>query len=172
LARFAALQGFEGAEFLAGVPGTVGGALAMNAGCYGSQTWDFVRSVLTIDRTGVIRKRSPGEFETGYRHVALRGDLVLGVAFTPGDGARSRQRIRELLAQRIASQPLGLANAGSVFRNPPGDHAARLIEACGLKGVTLGGAQISAKHANSSSIRTDGRRRPISRRLFHKRGAP
>ena len=157
LARFAALQQQEGAEFLAGVPGTVGGALAMNAGCYGSQTWDFVRDASTIDRSGTIRQRAAAEFDTAYRHVALRGASVLGVdewfvsarfAFALGDGARSRQRIRELLAQRIATQPLGIPNAGSVFRNPEGDYAARLIEACGLKGHVIGGAQISVKHAN------------------------
>jgi len=157
LARLAALRQLEGAEFLAGVPGTVGGALAMNAGCYGSQTWEFVRSASTIDRAGTIRERTAGDFEIGYRHVVLRGDSVLGedewfigasFAFAPGDGGRARRRIRELLAQRIATQPLGLPNAGSVFRNPEGDHAARLIEACGLKGVAIGGARISEKHAN------------------------
>ena len=157
LARLAALRQLEGAEFLAGVPGTVGGALAMNAGCYGSQTWDFVRSASTIDRTGTIRERAAGDFVTGYRHVALRGGEVLGedewfigasFVFAPGDGTRARRRIRELLARRIATQPLGLPNAGSVFRNPEGDHAARLIEACGLKGYAIGGARISQKHAN------------------------
>ena len=129
----------------------------MNAGCHGSQTWDFVRSVTTIDRAGLLRERVPADFEIAYRHVALRGDIVLGqdewfvgasFVFTPGDGARARQRIRELLAQRIATQPLGLPNAGSVFRNPDGDHAARLIEAAGLKGHSIGGARLSEKHAN------------------------
>ncbi len=157
LARLAAMHQFEGAEFLAGVPGTVGGALAMNAGCYGSQTWDFVVSARTIDRRGRIRERAAADFDIAYRHVALRGATVLGAdewfldasfAFSRGDGARSRRRIRELLAQRIATQPLGLPNAGSVFRNPDGEHAARLIEACGLKGHAIGAARISAKHAN------------------------
>ncbi|MSQ53339.1 MAG: UDP-N-acetylmuramate dehydrogenase [Betaproteobacteria bacterium] len=157
MARLAAVQNLEGAEFLAGVPGTIGGALAMNAGCHGSQTWEFVRSVSTIDRTGRLRDRTPADFEIAYRHVALRGEARLGedewfvgarMAFTPGDGARARRRIRELLARRIATQPLGLPNAGSVFRNPEGDHAARLIEACGLKGAAMGGALISQKHAN------------------------
>jgi len=157
LARLAALRQLEGAEFLAGIPGTVGGALAMNAGCYGAQTWEFVRSANTIDRAGTIRERSPADFEIGYRHVVLRGGSVLGedewfvgasFTFAPGDGARARRRIREFLARRIATQPLGLPNAGSVFRNPEGDYAARLIEACGLKGYAIGGARVSEKHAN------------------------
>jgi UDP-N-acetylmuramate dehydrogenase len=156
LARFAAKQGFEGAEFLAGVPGTVGGALAMNAGCYGSETWDRVHDVLTIDRRGALHRRAPRDFETGYRHVVLRG-ATLGsdewfvsgrFAFARGDGERARRRITELLEKRVATQPLALPNAGSVFRNPPGDHAARLVEAAGLKGRAIGGARISEKHAN------------------------
>ena len=153
VARFAATNGFEGAEFLAGVPGTLGGALAMNAGCYGSETWDFVARVRTIDRRGNVREHAPADYDIGYRHCAPRSGieewfLAAWLRFARGDGARSRQRIRELLARRIATQPLNLPNAGSVFRNPPGDHAARLIEACGLKGHAIGGARISEKHAN------------------------
>lgn len=156
VARYAANQGMEGAEFLAGVPGCIGGALLMNAGCYGSETWEYVSGARTIDRRGVLRERSREDFEVGYRHVALR-DATLGTdewfvegtfRFPPGDGARARERIRELLQRRIATQPLGLPNAGSVFRNPEGDHAARLIESCGLKGRERGGARISEKHAN------------------------
>lgn len=157
LARFAAVNGLAGAEFLAGVPGTIGGALAMNAGCHGSQTWEFVREAVTIDRAGRLRRRVPDDFDIAYRHVALKGDNALGdgewfveagFRFAAGDTGQSRETIRELLARRIATQPLGLPNAGSVFRNPQGDHAARLIEACGLKGSTVGGARISEKHAN------------------------
>lgn len=156
VARFAANQGLEGAEFLAGIPGTVGGALAMNAGCYGSETWDVVDRVLTVGRRGELRERVAGEFEVAYRHCAVR-DATLGedlwfaaawFRFRKGDRARARQRITQLLAQRIESQPLNLPNAGSVFRNPPGDYAARLLEACGLKGYSIGGARISEKHAN------------------------
>ena len=121
----------------------------MNAGCYGSETWDFVESVLTIDRSGAVVARTPREFDIGYRHVAPQAWFVGATfRFPAGDGEKSRARIRELLARRIATQPLGLPNAGSVFRNPPGDHAARLIEACGLKGFAIGGARISEKHAN------------------------
>jgi UDP-N-acetylmuramate dehydrogenase len=155
-ARFAAKHGLEGAEFLAGVPGTVGGALAMNAGCFGSETWDVVAKVVTVSRSGAARERAPSEFEIGYRHVELRGArlgedewFVSGwFRFRAGEVKRSRGRIQELLARRIATQPLELPNAGSVFRNPPGDHAARFIEACGLKGYAIGGARISEKHAN------------------------
>jgi UDP-N-acetylmuramate dehydrogenase len=135
------------------VPGTLGGALAMNAGCYGSQTWEFVARVRTIDRFGSVRERAPADYDIGYRHCLLRSgaeEWFLGawLRFPRGDGAKSRVHIRELLARRIATQPLNLPNAGSVFRNPPGDHAARLIEVCGLKGHTIGGARISEKHAN------------------------
>ena len=156
VARLAATRGFEGAEFLAGVPGTVGGALAMNAGCYGSETWDVVAKVLTVSRGGKLSERTTADFKWGYRHVELRGSrlgeeewFVAGwFRFRAGDRDRARKRIKELLARRIASQPLNLPNAGSVFRNPPGDHAARLIEACGLKGYAIGGARISERHAN------------------------
>jgi UDP-N-acetylmuramate dehydrogenase len=151
VARFAALHGAEGAEFLAGIPGTVGGALAMNAGCYGGETWNIVESVRTIDRQGVIRQRSAGEYRTGYRSVMGPADAAFVAAtfcLPRGDGQKSRNRIKALLSQRIASQPLQQPNAGSVFRNPPDDHAARLIEACGLKGARIGGAEISRKHAN------------------------
>jgi UDP-N-acetylmuramate dehydrogenase len=156
VARFAATHGLEGAEFLAGVPGTIGGALAMNAGCYGSETWQFVERADTVDRHGAAHARTAREFETGYRHVALkRGALGVDEWFTGawfrfprGDGTRARERIKALLDKRIATQPLNLPNAGSVFRNPPDDHAARLVEACGLKGYAIGHARISEKHAN------------------------
>ncbi|MBK9594351.1 MAG: UDP-N-acetylmuramate dehydrogenase [Rhodocyclales bacterium] len=153
VARFAANHGLAGAEFLAGIPGTVGGALAMNAGCYGGETWGIVDRVLMLDRRGNLHERRAGDFEIGYRHVGLRAasDEVFAAAWLrlpAGEGAASRGRIRELLEKRIASQPLQLPNAGSVFRNPPDDHAARLIEAAGLKGMAIGGAQVSEKHAN------------------------
>ncbi|NTV93816.1 MAG: UDP-N-acetylmuramate dehydrogenase [Thiobacillus sp.] len=153
LARFAANHDLIGAEFLAGIPGTVGGALAMNAGCYGQETWGSVTQVLTVNRQGETRRRSPREFRVGYRHVAPDGPRAEWFAaawflLPRGDGRASRAQIKELLKRRIASQPLQLPNAGSVFRNPPGDHAARLIESCGLKGMRLGGAQVSEKHAN------------------------
>lgn len=153
VARFAASNDMVGAEFLAGIPGTVGGALAMNAGCYGHDTWEFVSQVLTIDRQGRINRRSPKDFVVAYRHVAPREAreewfVAAWFMFPKGDGTQAREEIKRLLDKRIATQPLELPNAGSVFRNPPGDFAARLIESCGLKGHRVGGAQISEKHAN------------------------
>ncbi len=151
VARYAALHGAEGAEFLAGIPGTIGGALAMNAGCYGGETWNLVTAVTTIDRAGQLHQRSRGEFEIGYRHVrGPRDEWFVAATFVVprGDSEKSRNKIKYLLSTRIASQPLQQPNAGSVFRNPPGDYAARLIQACGLKGRRIGGAEISAKHAN------------------------
>ncbi len=151
LARFAARLGLTGVEFLAGIPGTLGGALAMNAGAYGGETWDRVRRVLTIDRRGKIRARAPADFRIGYRRVrGPEGEWFLEaeLALEPGDTTDSLERIRELLARRGRAQPIGLPSCGSVFRNPPGDYAARLIEAAGLKGLRIGDAQVSEKHAN------------------------
>jgi UDP-N-acetylmuramate dehydrogenase len=153
VARFAATHHFVGAEFLAGIPGTVGGALAMNAGCYGGETWDIVHKVLSVDRSGSIHEREKREYDIAYRHCRLRSGneewfVAVWFELEKGDGEASRARIKELLAKRIATQPLSLPNAGSVFRNPPGDHAARLIESCGLKGLARGGARVSEKHAN------------------------
>ena len=172
LARFAALHNLHGAEFFAGIPGSVGGMLAMNAGCYGSETWGRVLRVQTVNRRGEVTIRTPADYEIGYRHVALRekgegrrekgGEassregftlpqeffVAAWLKFEQGDGDIARREIKVLLNKRIASQPLNLPNAGSVFRNPPGDHAARLIQQCGLKGKRIGGAQVSEKHAN------------------------
>ncbi len=171
LARFAALHGCGEAEFLAGIPGTVGGALAMNAGCYGGETWTYVARVEVLDRQGRFDVRTPADYAIGYRSVARRDGTAQDAIFTAawfrfpqGDGVRARVRIKELLGKRIATQPLGLPNAGSVFRNPPGDHAARLIESCGLKGFAIGGARVSEKHANFI-VNPEGtaRARPTSR---------
>ncbi len=157
IARYAALHHLRGAEFFAGIPGTMGGMLAMNAGCYGSATWDVVAAVQTLNRAGKIMLRQPDEYAIGYRSVMQRepqnadtGEFFVSASLqlASGDGEISRQEIKALLSKRIASQPLQLPNAGSVFRNPPGDYAARLIEQCGLKGRQIGGAQVSAKHAN------------------------
>jgi len=153
LARFAINQGLVGAEFLAGIPGTVGGALAMNAGCHGSETWNLVERVLMLNRRGERIERTRADFDIGYRHVGLKNatDEIFAAAwlrFAAGDVEAARERMREMLDKRAATQPLQLPNAGSVFRNPPGDHAARLIEAAGWKGLMEGGAQVSEKHAN------------------------
>lgn len=159
VSRFAAVHDLEGGEFLSGIPGTIGGALAMNAGCYGAETWDVVARVRTIDRAGRLQIREPHEFAVGYRHVLpLSATDEFFVAawfrFRKGDGEGARKTIKHLLARRIASQPLAEPNAGSVFRNPPEDFAAKLIESCGLKGRRIGGAEVSMKHANF--IVTDG----------------
>ena len=141
----------------------------MNAGCYGGETWNYVARVEVLTRDGRFVVRTPDAYAIGYRSVRLRAAATaasVGVQsrrprqrstassraawfrFPAGDAAKARARIKELLARRIASQPLSMPNAGSVFRNPPGDHAARLIEACGLKGYAIGGARVSEMHAN------------------------
>jgi UDP-N-acetylmuramate dehydrogenase len=158
LARYAAVHGYAGAEFLASIPGTIGGALAMNAGCYGGETWEVVARVTTVDRSGALHDRGPADYDISYRTVHRRESgsaenaeewFVSAVfGFSHGDTTDSRQRIKEFLSRRIQSQPLSMPNAGSVFRNPPGAYAARLIEECGLKGTAIGGAAISEKHAN------------------------
>lgn len=152
LARFSASQNRVGAEFMAGIPGTVGGALAMNAGCYGGETWQWVSEVKTINRAGLVQTRDKSEYQPSYRHVVhpAADEWFLGGWFSVplGDGKASAEQIKQLLAKRLASQPLNMPSAGSTFRNPEGDFAARLIEASGLKGTTIGGAQVSEKHAN------------------------
>jgi UDP-N-acetylmuramate dehydrogenase len=152
LAKFCANQFKDGGEFMAGIPGTVGGALAMNAGCYGSETWNIVHQVLTIDRQGKTHVRNESEFIPSYRHVEMPvpDEWFLGAWFKleQGEAEESLKKIKNLLATRLASQPLNLPSAGSTFRNPHGDFAARLIEASGLKGYQIGGAQVSPKHAN------------------------
>ena len=155
LARFAALRGCANAEFLASIPGTVGGALAMNAGCYGGETWTHVARVQTLSRNGGFTIRTPADYTIGYRTVRRHDGGAIDEIFTAawfrfpiGDPTAARARIKALLDKRIATQPLALPNAGSVFRNPAGDHAARLIEACGLKGLAVGGAHVSEMHAN------------------------
>jgi len=151
VARFAARNGRIGIEFLAGIPGTMGGALAMNAGAFGGETWGAVAWVDTLDRKGCVRRREPSEFEIGYRHVkGAEGEwfLAAGLITQLGDVTDGQQKIKQLLARRSATQPIGLPSCGSVFRNPAGDHAARLIESLGLKGERIGGAVVSEKHAN------------------------
>ncbi|RMG35425.1 MAG: UDP-N-acetylmuramate dehydrogenase [Gammaproteobacteria bacterium] len=151
VARAAARAGLTGAAFLAGIPGTMGGALAMNAGAFGGETWERVVEVQTIDRSGRLRRRPPGDFRVAYRHVeGPKGEWFVSalLSLEPGDVAAEQARIRTLLERRAATQPTGQPSGGSTFRNPPGDHAARLIEAAGLKGYRIGGAEVSSKHAN------------------------
>lgn len=151
LAKFCGDQGLAGAEFFAGIPGTVGGALSMNAGAFGGDTWSLIEQVLTVNRQGVCRVRHPSMFEVGYRSVVGPADeyfLAAKFKLRSGDGLESRERIKQLLAKRMQTQPLNLPSCGSVFRNPQNDYAARLIETSGLMGTTIGGASVSEKHAN------------------------
>jgi len=151
VARFAARNDLVGGEFLAGIPGTMGGALAMNAGSFGGETWEKVTRVETIGRDGRRHERTADEYEIGYRSVkgpANEWFIACELQLEAGDGEASMVRIRELLNKRGETQPTGQPSCGSVFRNPPGDYAGRLIEACGLKGHCIGGACVSEKHAN------------------------
>ena len=151
VAKFCARRGLVGAEFLAGIPGSMGGALAMNAGAFGGETWERVSAVETVDRQGVRRWRRAGEFSVGYRTVRGRPDewfVAARLDLDQGDTDAAQAQIKALLDRRGQTQPIGLPSCGSVFRNPPRDHAARLIEAAGLKGHCVGGACVSEKHAN------------------------
>lgn len=151
LARYSARLNLTGLEFLAGIPGTVGGALRMNAGCYGGETWDHTIAVEVMNRAGEIKLRDKKDFKYGYRHVETYPDewFVAGhFVLQSGKKEQALKEIRELLEKRNAAQPTGLPNCGSVFRNPAGNFAAKLIEQCGLKGKKLGGASVSTKHAN------------------------
>lgn len=151
LARFIARLNLAGTEFLAGIPGTVGGALAMNAGCHGGETWGVVTAVEMVNHHGEHFVRTPNDFQIAYRSVVGKPNewFVAGhFRLKPGSKEEALERIRALLAHRTATQPTSEPNCGSVFRNPPGDYAARLIEACGLKGKQIGGASVSTKHAN------------------------
>ena len=151
VARFCIRHGLVSAEFLAGIPGTMGGALAMNAGAFGGETWNVVASVETLDRHGTRRTRSKNEFAIAYRHVEMPvGEWFVAahLRLPSGDAVAAEARMKALLAKRNATQPTQTANAGSTFSNPPGDYAARLIDASGLKGYCIGAACVSDKHAN------------------------
>ena len=152
LARYCARHGLAGLEFIVGVPGTVGGALAMNAGAFGSEIWNSVDTVDTINRCGRICTREVSEFEIDYRMATMPDEeWFIAGNFELSSGADSHQledQIKELLRQRKATQPVGQSSCGCVFKNPEGFYAACLIEECGLKEHAVGDAQISNKHAN------------------------
>ncbi len=151
LARFCGKHDLAGAEFFAGIPGLVGGALAMNAGAFGGETWPLVVEVETLNRKGEIRKRGADEFEYAYRSVkGLHDEWFVSATLRLEKSQKKNNTIdiKQLLAKRAVSQPTGVASCGSVFRNPEGGYAAQLIEDCGLKGKAVGGAVVSQKHAN------------------------
>ncbi len=150
LSRQCVTWGLEGADFFAGIPGALGGALAMNAGAFGGETWHAVKAVEVINRAGQIQTRQRSEYEIGYRYVKGPAEewFIAGIFEFPPGQQKTRTEIKELLAKRNALQPIGLPSCGSVFRNPKGEHAARLIEVAGLKGFSIGGARVSEKHAN------------------------
>ncbi len=155
LAKFSAKLGLTGAEFLSGIPGTIGGALKMNAGAVGGETWDIVESVETIDMQGNVHKRTAEDFSIAYRHVESKENntqkeffVSAIIKLNKGSKEEILETIKKHLIRRGSTQPTQQPNAGSVFRNPTDDYAARLIESCGLKGFCIGGACISEKHAN------------------------
>lgn len=151
LSRFCHRNNLLGGEFFAGIPGLLGGALAMNAGAFGGEAWSVVETVTTIDRVGNIYTRNKDDYQVDYRSVKGHENewfVSATMHLQPGDGEQAAQQVKQLLKQRSETQPTGLPSCGSVFKNPPGDYAARLIEASGLKGFRIGDAVVSEKHAN------------------------
>jgi UDP-N-acetylmuramate dehydrogenase len=151
LVREAARRGYAGLEFAEGIPGTVGGAMVMNAGAYGAEMEKVVERVCLVSRQGepLLLRRS--EIDFSYRRSGFpAGAVVTGalIHLERGDGEAAQRNIRDLVTRRKRSQPSGYPNSGSMFRNPPGDFAGRLIEAAGLKGATVGAAQVSEWHGN------------------------
>ena len=149
LSRFAQTNLKHGAEFLSAIPGSVGGALAMNAGAFGSEIWQYVVSVRTINLAGKIQQRDKCDFVIDYRSVTHNhvDEFFISAQFD-FDLEEANDNVRDLLRKRNSTQPVGLASCGSVFKNPNGNYAAELIEASGLKGFCVGGACVSEKHAN------------------------
>jgi UDP-N-acetylmuramate dehydrogenase len=150
IARQCVKWGLGPAEFFAGIPGTLGGALAMNAGAWGGETWRHVVEVDVLDRRGMRHTRAAADYDVGYRRVVGPADeWFLGARLDFERGAsQNGDAIRDLLDKRKLTQPIGEWSCGSVFTNPPGEHAARLIESAGLKGLRIGDASVSEKHAN------------------------
>jgi UDP-N-acetylmuramate dehydrogenase len=171
LARRCAAWGLGPSDFFAGIPGTVGGALKMNAGAFGGETWDSVTEVSTIDRHATIRTRPKTDFEIDYRHVDVPGEewfVAARFEFHQGE-EHSLERVKALMQERQEKQPLGLPSCGSVFRNPPGGFAAQLIEAAELKGYRVGGAIVSDKHANFIINSGDATAADVERLIEHVR---
>lgn len=151
VARFCAENGLSGAEFLAGIPGTMGGALKMNAGAFDGETWKIVQSADTVNLHGQVSTKLPADFSISYRSVkGLENEWFLSAILSLNHGSTldSQQKIKTLLEKRAKTQPTNQPSCGSVFKNPEHDYAARLIEISGLKGYSIGGACVSEKHAN------------------------
>ena len=151
VAHFSAKHGLEGIEFLAGIPGTIGGALAMNAGAYGGEIWSYIKEVETINRKGKREIFEKNKFDINYRSVSIsENEWFIACKMKLEISTRTvvNDRIKKMLSERADGQPLGKLSCGSVFRNPTNQHAAILIELCGLKGKKVGGAVISDKHSN------------------------
>ncbi len=171
-ARYCQKSDLSGADYLAGIPGTIGGALTMNAGAFGSETWNLVDEVTMVNRKGKLIDRTPGEFEIAYRHVLLPADewFVAARFRLKEKDAEQNGDIKHLLKKRNDSQPIGLPSCGSVFKNPPGQYSAKLIERAGLKGYCLGTACISEKHANFIISNADTAARDIEALIYHIQG--
>lgn len=171
LAKFTEREGLAGLGFMAGIPGTVGGALAMNAGAWGGETWPALEAVEVVLRGGATRWLARDTVDFGYRHVALPAEVLGFIAArfavkADTDGTQAAA-VRTQLARRKATQPVGRPSAGSTFRNPPGDFAARLIEAAGLKGYRIGGASIAEQHANFILTETGARAADVEALIGH-----
>ena len=165
VAKESVRKGYLGAEFLAGIPGTIGGAMAMNAGAFAGETWDLVARAQVLNRSGELKVVEPGDYVTGYRHVGLPegqwfvsadlafaepqiNDQACAASSEAENSTEGQARVKALLAERAATQPTGVASCGSVFKNPQDDFAGRLIDQAGLKGFRLGRCAVSDKHAN------------------------
>lgn len=173
LVRDAIRRGLSGLEFAEGIPGSVGGSLVMNAGAYGSEMEKLVLSVEVLTLAGQHRVLGREALRFSYRRTELPNETVVTrvrLAFTKEDTATANERMRKIMGQRKKSQPFGYPNCGSVFRNPPGDHAGRLIEAAGLKGARRGQAEVSSKHANFIVNRGEARAEDVRALIEHVRG--
>ena len=168
LSRFAETNLKHGAEFLSAIPGSVGGALAMNAGAFGSEIWQYVVSVRTINLDGKIQQRGKSDFVIDYRSVTHNhvDEFFISAQFN-FDLEKANDNVRDLLHKRNSSQPIGLPSCGSVFKNPKGKYAAKLIEQSGLKGYCIGGACVSEKHANYIINQNNASASDIEKLILH-----